>query len=66
LLPHLADPRTLYIFHSPEETIFERWAPFEALVSEAGKGIRVEKVIPDRSGQQIFVLVKVVEKKLGD
>ncbi|MGB5934116.1 MAG: glycosyltransferase family 39 protein [Anaerolineae bacterium] len=59
LLPHLAAPRTIYIFHSPEETIFERWGPFEALVAERGKGIRVEKVIPDRSGKQIFVVVRV-------
>ena len=27
------------MFHSPEETIFERWSPFEALVAEGGKGI---------------------------
>jgi len=59
LLPHLADPRTLYIFHSPEETIFERWAPFQALVAERGKEIRVEKVFTDRSGKKIFIVVRV-------
>lgn len=59
LLPHLADPGTLYIFHSPEETIFKRWGPFEALVGERGKGLRVEKVFTDRSGKQIFVVVRV-------
>ena len=59
LLPHLVDPRTLYIFHSPEETIFERRGPFEALVAERGKGIRVEKVFADRSGKQIFLVVRV-------
>jgi len=63
LLPHLADPRTIYIFHSPEETIFKRQGPFQALVAERGKGIRVEKVFTDRSGKKIFVLLKVVEER---
>ena len=49
----------------PETAMFKQWDPFEALVAEGGKGIRVEKVIPDRSGKQIFVLIKVEEKK-GD
>ena len=63
LLPHLADPRTLYIFHSPEETIFERWGPFEPVVAEEGRGMRVEKVFTDRSGKKILVLTKVDEQK---
>jgi len=61
LLPRLADGQTLYIFHSPEETIFKRQGPFQALGAKGGKGIRVEKVILDRSGKKIFVLVKVVQ-----
>jgi hypothetical protein len=59
LLPHLADPRTIYIFRSPEETIFKRWDYFQALVAEGGKGIQVEKVVTDRSGKKIFVVVSV-------
>jgi len=59
LLPHLADPWTRYIFHSPEETVFKRWDYFQALVAEEGKGIRVEKVFTDRSGKHIFILVGV-------
>ena len=43
--------------------MFKQWGPFEALVAERGKGIRVEKVFTDRSGKQIFVLVKVVEER---
>jgi hypothetical protein len=43
LLSHLADPGTIYIFHSPEETILKRWEPFQALVAEEEKGIQVEK-----------------------
>ncbi len=65
LFPHLADPGTIYIFHSPEETIFERWDYFETLVAERGKGIRVEKVFTDRSGKQMFVLIKVVDEPSG-
>jgi len=46
--------------------MFQQWAPFEALVAEAGKGIRVEKVIPHRrSGKKVLVLVKVVEGRSG-
>jgi len=43
--------------------MFQQWDPFQALVAERGKGIRVEKVIPDRSGKKIFVLMKVVEEE---
>ena len=63
MLPHPADPGTIFIFHSPEETIFERWGPFEALVAENGKETRVEKVFTDRSGKKILVLTKVDEQK---
>jgi len=35
-------------------------------VAERGKGIPVEKMIPDRSGKKIFVLVKVGEEEQGN
>jgi len=66
LLPRLADGQTLYIFHSPEEIVLKRWYSFKALGAKGGKGIRVEKVILDRSGKKIFVLVKVEEEKQGE
>jgi len=44
----------------PETSMFKQWDSFEALVAERGKGIRVEKVIRDRSDKKIFVLMKVV------
>lgn len=59
LLPHLADPRTIYVFHSPEETVFKRWDSFQAHVAERDKGIQVEKVFTDWSGKKIFVVVSV-------
>jgi hypothetical protein len=59
LVRFLPDPDNLYIFHSPGETIFHRRQAFDRLVVEAGKVSRVEKVILDRSGKSIFVLVRV-------
>jgi len=50
----------------PRDDNCKQWEPFEALVTEGGKGIRVEKVFTDRSGKKIFVLMKVVEEKRGD
>ena len=41
----------------------EQWTPFQALVAEGDKGIRVEKVFTDRSGKQIFLLMTVVEER---
>jgi hypothetical protein len=59
LVRFLPDPDNLYIFHSPGETIFHRRQAFDRLVVEAGKVSRVEKVVLDRSGKSIFVLVRV-------
>jgi hypothetical protein len=62
LTSYLSDPRTLYLFHSPEETVFERRQAFESLVRERGLEVRGEKVFLDRSGKQIFVILRVVPK----
>ncbi len=59
LAPHLSDPDTLYIFHSPEETIFNRWQGFQGLVQERGQTLKVEKAILDQSGKKIYILVRV-------
>lgn len=59
LAPHLSDPHTLYIFHSPEETMFDRWEAFQALAQERGRAVKVEKTILDRSGRKIYILVRV-------
>jgi 4-amino-4-deoxy-L-arabinose transferase-like glycosyltransferase len=55
----LPEPRNLYIFHSEEETVFQRRQAFDALVVEAGLTSHVEQEIHDRSGRLMFVLVKV-------
>ncbi len=55
----LAECDHLYIFHSPGETVYHRRQTFDRLVVEMGKVSQVEKVILDRSGKSIFVLVRV-------
>jgi len=55
----LPNPDNLYIFHSPGESVFHRRQAFDRLVVEMDKVSRVEKVILDRSGKSIFVLVRV-------
>jgi 4-amino-4-deoxy-L-arabinose transferase-like glycosyltransferase len=55
-LPH---PDSLYIFHSQEETVFQRRQAFDDLVAGAGKAVRVEEEIHDRSGRLMFVLLRV-------
>jgi len=49
-----------------ETSISKQWGSFEALLAERGKGIRVEKVFTDRSGKNIFRLIKVVEERGGE
>jgi 4-amino-4-deoxy-L-arabinose transferase-like glycosyltransferase len=61
LVGFLPNPDNLYIFHSPGETVFHRRQAFDRLVVERGKVSQVEKVILDRSGKSIFVLVRVSE-----
>jgi len=59
----LPDSDNLYIFHSPGETIFHRRQAFDRLVVETGKVSQVEKVVLDRSGKSIFVLVRVSDRE---
>jgi 4-amino-4-deoxy-L-arabinose transferase-like glycosyltransferase len=61
LVRFLPNPDSVYVFHSPGETIFHRRQAFDRLVVEMGKVGRVEEVILDRSGKSIFVLVRVSE-----
>jgi hypothetical protein len=57
----LPNPDNLYIFHSPGESVFHRRQAFDRLVIEMDKVSRVEKVILDRGGKSIFVLIRVSE-----
>lgn len=55
----LQNPDNVYVFHSPQETVFQRREAFETEVTAEGKTIVEEKVIRDRSTIPIFVLVRV-------
>jgi len=59
----LSDPRAAYVVNGPQKSPFTLQAPFEAVVAEEGRGMRVEKVFTDRSGKKILVLTKVDEQK---
>jgi hypothetical protein len=62
LMNLMPSPENIYIFHSPGETVFDRRQAFDRLVVEMGKVSQVVKVILDRSGKSIFVLVRVSEE----
>jgi len=56
----LRDPSNVYLFHAPEETVFQgRREAFDRLVAEAGLVSRVEEVFYERSGHMLFVLTRV-------
>jgi len=54
----LQNPDNVYIFHSPQDTVFQRREAFEAEVTAEGKTIVEEKVLRDRSTIPIFVLLR--------
>ncbi len=54
----LVSSDSVYIFHSPEETKYDRRDAFNELVARAGKVSREEKIISDRSGKPIFLLIR--------
>jgi 4-amino-4-deoxy-L-arabinose transferase-like glycosyltransferase len=55
----LQNPDNVYVFHSPQETVFQRREAFEAEVAVDGKTVVEEKIIRDQSTIPIFVLVRV-------
>ena len=57
---YLADPEVVYVFHAPRWTIFPRLEAFEGLVADAGGQTAQLAGIRDRSGEEIFLLLRVV------
>jgi hypothetical protein len=55
----LQNPDNVYVFHSSQETVFQRREAFEAEVAAEGKTVVEEKIIRDQSTIPIFVLVRV-------
>ncbi|MFQ6014807.1 MAG: glycosyltransferase family 39 protein [Anaerolineae bacterium] len=62
LAPFLDDPDNIYIFHSPEETVFPRRQAFEQAVSELGKAVVTAKRFFQPDGRTIFLLLQVVDQ----
>ena len=58
----LQNPNNVYVFHSPQDTVFQRREAFEAEVTAEGKTIVEEKTFRDRSTIPIFVLLRVEGK----
>jgi hypothetical protein len=59
LAPFLESPDSVYIFHSPPETVFPRRETFDSLLREAGRGTQTEAVFAQRNGQALYLLVRV-------
>jgi len=55
----LDNPDSVYIFHSPAETVFPRREAFDALVSSRGQTTTTEEVYRQKDGKPLFTLVRV-------
>ena len=55
----LDNPDSVYIFHSPAETVFPRREAFDALVSSRGQTTTTEEVYRQKDGKPMFTLVRV-------
>jgi hypothetical protein len=55
----LDDPGHLYVFHAPEETVFQRRTAFDAIAAEFGYTPVEAATIVDISGRPTFVLVRL-------
>jgi 4-amino-4-deoxy-L-arabinose transferase-like glycosyltransferase len=58
----LESPDSVYIFHSPPETVFPRREAFDGLVREAGKRTQTEAVFSQRNGQALYLVVRVTDR----
>ena len=55
----LDNPDSVYIFHSPAETVFPRREAFDALVSSRSQTTTTEEVYRQKDGKPLFTLVRV-------
>lgn len=61
LEPYLADPETIYVFHTDSFTIFGgRRGPFEELAAQRGLALHVRQTIAERGGLPMFELLEAV------
>jgi hypothetical protein len=59
LTSFLDNPDSVYVFHSPAETVFPRREAFDALVSSRGQTTTTEEVYRQKDGKPMFTLVRV-------
>lgn len=63
LEPYLANPETIYVFHTDSFTIFGgRRRPFEELAARWGLALHVRQTITDRGGLPMFELLEAVPR----
>ena len=60
--PFLSDPDRLYIFRSPEDSVFKRWEAFQEVVEEQGKRPVLKITIRERSGRPLFLVYGVARR----
>lgn len=56
------NPDSVYIFHTPAETVFPRKDEFNALLSEEGKVSTTEAVYNQRDGKAVFTLLRAEDR----
>jgi hypothetical protein len=60
IAPYLQDARRVYLFHSPEATVFRgRRETLERMAESAGKSVRPVATFTERSGRPVFEVVQV-------
>jgi hypothetical protein len=52
----LGDPRVVYVFHSREDTVYERFPAFQQVAERLGKRLRIIEAFYDRAGRPVYVL----------
>jgi 4-amino-4-deoxy-L-arabinose transferase-like glycosyltransferase len=56
----LENPDSVYIFHSPPETVFPRREAFDGLARKAGRRTQTETVFSQRNGQALYLVVRTL------
>ncbi|MBM3134424.1 MAG: hypothetical protein FJZ89_03880 [Chloroflexi bacterium] len=52
----LGDLKVVYVFHSREDTVYERFPAFQQVAERLGKRLRIIEAFCDRAGRPVYVL----------
>jgi 4-amino-4-deoxy-L-arabinose transferase-like glycosyltransferase len=52
----LGDPQVVYVLHSREDTVYERFPAFQQVAERLGKRLRIIEAFYDRAGRPVYVL----------